>query len=183
VNRIAQESLREVLAVVRGYRQADFSTELAGARGVLAAAGIDCRVHGDPTKLASDIQKTLGWVVREATTNVLRHSRAQTCTIAITQTAGMAILTVDNDGVLEHAQPRAGGMTAGGREHPGSGLSGLRERLVAMAGTLEAGPVEHDSFRLTASIPLQRGMSASPDAPTAGSDALADSLPLPAEQG
>ena len=46
VQRIAQESQREVREVVRGYREADLEAELAGAQGVLAAAGIDCRVSG-----------------------------------------------------------------------------------------------------------------------------------------
>ncbi len=155
VNRIAQESLREVRAVVRGYREADFATELAGARGILAAAGIDCRVNGDPSGLSPDVQQTLAWVVREATTNVLRHSRARTCTIDVTASRGQAVLTVDNDGVLDSAglnsEPKNEDLA-----HPGSGLSGLRERLVALGGTLEAGADGAHGFRLTASIPLDQ---------------------------
>lgn len=155
VNRIAQESLREVRAVVRGYREADFATELSGARGVLAAAGIECQVTGDPIELRQDIQKTLAWVVREATTNVLRHSLARTCTIDITQTRDAAVLTVDNDGVTEGGPQGTKGAPASGLNHPGSGLSGLRERLVALGGKLRAGPDEGGHFRLVAAIPLQ----------------------------
>lgn len=167
VNRIAQESLREVRAVVRGYRQADFATELAGARGILAAAGIDCRVDGDPTGLPAEIQKALGWAVRETTTNVLRHSQARTCTIAIAATSEVAVLTVANDGVAG-GPAQTDDLAARPRDNLGSGLAGLRERLVALEGTLDAGPVAPDGFKVTASIPLQRS-GKTPDDGVAGS--------------
>ncbi len=89
VQRIAQESQREVREVVRGYREADLHTELEGARGVLAAAGVTCRITSDgvPAELPAQARSALGWVVREATTNVLRHGDARTCTLTVTVTA------------------------------------------------------------------------------------------------
>ncbi|MFF1306529.1 sensor histidine kinase [Streptomyces sp. NPDC058307] len=143
VQRIAQETQREVRDVVRGYREADLGIELAGARGVLLAAGIDCEVTGEPGGLPAEVQSALGWVVREATTNVLRHGDAKRCEVAVRTEAGRVVLTVENDGVLRSS---AG---AGG-----SGLAGLRERLAAVAGTLEAGPVREGVFRLVAQVPL-----------------------------
>ncbi|MCL7379716.1 sensor histidine kinase [Streptomyces sp. 35G-GA-8] len=87
VQQLAQESQREVREVVRGYREADLHTELEGARGVLKAAGIDCRIKGgDVEGLSAEIQSALGWVVREATTNVLRHGDARRCTVRLSQT-------------------------------------------------------------------------------------------------
>ena len=53
------------------------------------------------------------------------------------------VLTVENDGALKSS-------SAGG-----SGLAGLRERLAAVAGTLEAGPVREGVFRLVAEVPLR----------------------------
>ncbi|MFJ7590790.1 sensor histidine kinase [Streptomyces sp. NPDC097617] len=147
VQRIAQESQREVRDVVRGYRQADLAVELEGARGVLSAAGMDCRVDfRTDRELASDVQSALGWVVREATTNVLRHGDAQRCRIRLTAPdAGPVTLVVENDGAPEApAGP------------PGSGLAGLRERLAALDGTLQAGPVGDGRFRLKAQIPDAR---------------------------
>lgn len=67
VQRIAQESQREVRAVVRGYREADLGVELAGAQGVLTAAGIACEVSGESGGLPAEVQSALGWVVRETT--------------------------------------------------------------------------------------------------------------------
>ncbi|WEO96567.1 histidine kinase [Streptomyces sp. FXJ1.172] len=148
VQRIAHESQREVRAVVRGYRDADLGAELAGAQGVLAAAGIDCEVSAEPAGLPADVQSALGWVVREATTNVLRHGDAGRCTLWLRVLQGRVVLTVENDGV-------SGTSDGGG----GSGLAGLRERLAVLAGTLQAGAVAGDRFRLVAEVPLRQEVS------------------------
>ncbi|WP_369176689.1 sensor histidine kinase [Streptomyces mutabilis] len=149
VQRIAQESQREVRDVVRGYREAALEVELTGARGVLSAAGIDSEVTGGTEGLPAEVQSALGWVVREATTNVLRHGDAQKCAVAVRISEGRVVLTVENDGVPE-VTGSADAVGAGG----GSGLAGLRERLAAVDGTLEAGSVGKGVFRLTAEVPL-----------------------------
>ncbi|MFG2711069.1 sensor histidine kinase [Streptomyces goshikiensis] len=144
VQRIARESQREVRDVVRGYREADLAVELEGARGVLSAAGMDCLVEFEAGRaLPAEVQSALGWVVREATTNVLRHGDARTCVIRLTaDDDGALTLLVENDGAPEApAGP------------PGSGLAGLRERLAVVDGTLRAGPVDGGRFRLLAEVP------------------------------
>lgn len=145
VQRIAQESHREVRDVVRGYREADLRVEVEGARSVLAAAGIACTVEWGEAELPGAVQSALGWVVREATTNVLRHGDARRCTISVRTADDTVVLVVENDGVTE----------AGSGDAPGSGLAGLRERLSAVGGTLEAGPCRGGLFRLTARVPLE----------------------------
>ncbi|MFE9135434.1 sensor histidine kinase [Streptomyces sp. NPDC007355] len=148
VQRIARESQHEVRDVVRGYREADLRVELEGARGVLGAAGIDCAVESPAFPLPDEVQAALGWVVRETTTNVLRHGDARHCAIAVRTKEGAVLLTVENDGV-------AGGAAAA-LPGAGSGLAGLRERLAAVDGDLEAGPGADGTFRVTARIPLPR---------------------------
>ncbi|GGZ24729.1 sensor histidine kinase [Streptomyces poonensis] len=143
VQRIAQETQSEVRAVVRGYRAADLTAELAGARGVLTAAGIQCAVTGSASGLPQEIQSALGWVVREATTNVLRHGNAVHCSVELRQDADRVVLTVQNDGAPEAAPM--------GRGH---GLAGLRERLSQVDGTLHAAPCAEGLFRVTAEVPL-----------------------------
>ncbi|MEV7885105.1 sensor histidine kinase [Streptomyces sp. NPDC002817] len=143
VQRIAQESQREVRDVVRGYREADLGVELTGAQGVLQAAGIRCEVSGEAAGLPVDVQSALGWVVREATTNVLRHGDAGRCAVDVRVTRDCVVLKVENDGVAAPSGPG------------GSGLAGLRERLAAVDGTLEAGPVGDGVFRVVASVPLR----------------------------
>ncbi|MFD6889345.1 sensor histidine kinase [Streptomyces sp. NPDC059957] len=144
VQRIARESQKEVRDVVRGYREANLAVELEGARGVLHAAGMDCLVEYEQGReLPAEAQSALGWVVREATTNVLRHGDARSCVIRLTAgPSGALTLVVENDGAPK---------TPAGP--PGSGLAGLRERLAVLNGTLEAGPVDGGRFRLRAQIP------------------------------
>ncbi|GAV46113.1 sensor histidine kinase [Streptomyces acidiscabies] len=142
VQRIAQESQREVREVVRGYREVDLGVELLGARGVLSAAGISCEVRGEVGELAGEVQSVLGWVVREATTNVLRHGDAQRCSVRLVVSGEQVVLTVENDGASD------------GVGEGGSGLAGLRERLASVEGTLEAGLVKSGVFRLVATVPV-----------------------------
>ncbi|MFE7815926.1 sensor histidine kinase [Streptomyces sp. NPDC057433] len=148
VQRIAQESQREIRSVVRGYRTADLHTELAGARSVLEAADIACRIEDGPAhRLPADVQAALGWVVREGTTNVLRHAPgASRCTVSLRTAGPDAVrLTMENDGA-----PTAEGGA-------GTGLSGLRERLSGLRGTLTAERRPGGVFRLTAHVPWQEG--------------------------
>ncbi|WP_308295325.1 histidine kinase [Streptomyces sp. PSAA01] len=147
VQHIAQESQREIRAVVRGYRTADLLAELAGARSVLEAAGIDCRIENGPAaRLPAQTQAALGWVVREGTTNVLRHAQGVSrCEVSVRATiSGWVALVMENDGA--DTAPRTG---------PGSGLPGLRERLAEVDGTLTTERRSDGSFRLTARIPWE----------------------------
>ncbi|WP_217208828.1 sensor histidine kinase [Streptomyces sp. AC550_RSS872] len=155
VQRIAQESQREVRDVVRGYREADLGVELAGAQGVLTAAGIECEVTGEAAGLPVEVQSALAWVVREATTNVLRHGDAERCAVGVRVREGRVVLTVENDGAAAASDEGegSGGSGDSGRRG-GSGLAGLRERLAAVEGTLEAGRAGEGVFRLVAEVPL-----------------------------
>ncbi|MFI9025502.1 sensor histidine kinase [Streptomyces sp. NPDC053560] len=148
VQRIAQDSQREIRSVVRGYRMVDLHTELVGARSVLDAAGIPCRIEDGPAaRLPAEIQSALGWVVREATTNVLRHAQGATrCEVSLRESAdGTMVLVIENDGTDEGDAAGQGG---------GSGLAGLRERLVELNGTLTTQTRSGGVFRLTVTVPV-----------------------------
>ena len=150
VRSLAHESAREVREVVTGYRAADLDTELAGARSVLRAAGITTRVIGDSTCVPGDAQTAFAWVLREATTNVIRHSNATTCTIELgidpraeAGSVDTAILRIHNDGAPPPDPFHA----------PGHGLAGLRERVMALGGHLAAGPEPAGRFTVEARLP------------------------------
>ncbi|MFB6506677.1 MULTISPECIES: sensor histidine kinase [unclassified Streptomyces] len=178
VQRIARTSQQEVRDVVRGYREADLSTELAGARGVLSAAGIECEVRGAiGGELPAPVQAALGWVVREAATNVLRHGDPRHCTIRIGSSADEVMLQVENDGVAAAPDGTAGGLG-------GSGLAGLRERLRALEGSLDAGPAGDGLFRLTATIPLSGAETRTPSRtkPGAGTEGTGAKVTAGAEE-
>jgi two-component system sensor histidine kinase DesK len=149
VRTLAHESLREVRGVVAGYRSADLATELAGARSVLRAAGIAVRVVGDVPALDQPCQESLAWVVREAVTNVVRHSRATECLLDLDVDGEEVVLRIVNDGVVPGGDAGPGAVS---RPAEGNGLTGLRERLAAVGGTLDVA-TERDRFTLTARVP------------------------------
>jgi len=143
VRRIAHESLREMRAVVDAYRSTDLNSELAGAQSVLRSTGINCRVIGDGSGLPDATQVALAWVVREATTNVIHHSDATSCKIELAADgAQRVVLRMENDGVR-----------SGRNLDPGNGLTGLRERLAEVGGTLPAEPQPGGRFLLQAQLP------------------------------
>jgi two-component system sensor histidine kinase DesK len=156
VRQTAEDSMREVRAVVDGYRTTDLDAELAGARSVLRAAGINTRVVGDGQGLSRTAQAALGWVVREAVTNIIRHSEPTKVKIELDVKqigpAPTAQLRIENDGVRQ-TDPGA---------DTGTGLVGLRERLVDLGGDVaaEAGP--GDRFVVTARVPLIADSAATP---------------------
>ncbi|MGK5642168.1 sensor histidine kinase [Streptomyces sp. URMC 126] len=161
VQRIARDAQRDMRELVRGYRRADLHTELVGARGVLGAAGIACRIDDTSRDALPDpVQSALAWVVREGTTNVLRHADARRCAIRLRIVGPSAVLIMENDGAGvapdagsdSGSDSGPGGSRDAGRR--GSGLAGLRERMAALGGTLEAGHRAKRTFRLTAEVPL-----------------------------
>ncbi|MEI7034440.1 sensor histidine kinase [Streptomyces pratensis] len=191
VQRIARASQQEVRDVVRGYREADLPTELLGAQGVLRAAGIACTVEGadGPAGLGAPaaVQAALGWVVREAATNVLRHGDPRRCSIRLTRTREAVVLEVENDGAGSGAtgsgdrDPEASGQAGGG-----SGLAGLRERLGALGGSLRTAATDDGLFRVTATVPVtaapSRGRS-SPSPAASEPGGLEPGAPEPAAPG
>lgn len=146
VRRIAQDALADLRAVVGGYRAAGLPAELAGAQSLLESAGITCHVTGDATPLPDDVQAALAWVVREGTTNVLRHSEAATCRMTLTIEPAAATLTMTNDGVPP----------TGDSLHLGNGLTGLTERMATRSGTVTATRTPPGSFTLAVHVPLDR---------------------------
>ncbi|MET8866461.1 histidine kinase [Nonomuraea sp. NPDC004580] len=138
VRDLARRSLREVRTVVQNYRAVDLDEVLASVRAVLEAADVRCTVRAETEALTPEARTLLATVVREGATNVLKHSRAERCTITI------------EDGVLEMSND---GVTGPVGEHAPNGLAGLAQRLRAVGGTLEAAPGEGGRYLLRAAVP------------------------------
>jgi two-component system sensor histidine kinase DesK len=148
VGSVARTALQEVRAAVTGYRQPTLAGELRGARELLAAAGIAARNEGDQVALPPAVEAALAWAVREGVTNVVKHSRARTCTIRLSHGAGQVGVEVRDDG----RSAGYGATCAPGA--CGSGLAGLAERAVALGGRCEAGPLPDGGFALSLVLPL-----------------------------
>jgi len=144
IQKMARGAVQEVRDVVRGYRVTSLRTELDGATAVLRAAGISCETPPLPDKLPQHVHETLGWVAREAVTNVLRHSGATRCRMSLHADGSDARLEIVNDGARRF-------------EGVGSGLAGLRERLAAVGGRLQSGLIADGTFQVLATVPLAEG--------------------------
>lgn len=123
---LAADSMRSTRELVQGYRAPALDAELGNAADVLAAAGFDCRVSAPALPDSPAIGDVFGRVLREATTNVLRHAADGPVDVVIAERDGQWVLRVEN------AADPGGGTSASG----GSGLAGLRERLAAAGGAL-----------------------------------------------
>src|SRR5215216_2200929 len=146
IEEVARQALGEVREAVAGYRSPTLDEELAGAREMLGAAGISCRIENEAGLLPKEIDGVLAWAVREGTTNVIRHSQAQNCRI---------ILAREDSKVYAEITDNGRGKT--NEETSGSGLSGLAERVAGFGdGEFEAGPLREGGFRLRVELPLGR---------------------------
>lgn len=151
VERVARDSLAAVRETVAGYRRPTLDGELAEARVALDAAGIEPTIRHEVGPLGASEDAVLAWAVREAVTNMVRHSTARHGTITTTRHGSVAELEVSDDGRAPVAAGDPTGIVPG---TPGSGLRGLRERLERAGGRLEAGPRTDGGYRLVATIPV-----------------------------
>ncbi|NUR88251.1 MAG: hypothetical protein HOY71_29540, partial [Nonomuraea sp.] len=97
--RVAREAAQDVRQVARGYRAMSLTGEVDRAAALLESAGVSCQTHLADVRPSGRSEEALAWGVREAVTNVLRHSGATTCTITTSVNAGLVRLEVANDGV------------------------------------------------------------------------------------
>jgi signal transduction histidine kinase len=142
----SRDALAELRAVSRGIAPPILTDRGLGPALAAAAARCPVQVTLDVAlpagRLAAAVENTAYFVVTEALTNVAKHSRANTCTVAVQISAERVHVRVCDDGV--------GGAHAG----KGHGLAGLTDRLAAVEGTLDlASPVGGPTV-LIAEIPL-----------------------------
>ncbi|MEV6626016.1 sensor histidine kinase [Amycolatopsis sp. NPDC051106] len=121
VEGLTRSALSDVRATVSEYREVSLSAEIVGARAALRAAEIDADLPHAVDNVRPELQSVFGYVLREAVTNVLRHSGAKLVKVKL----GDTWLEVEDDGTATEVVP-------------GNGLRGLTERLDAVGGTLRA---------------------------------------------
>ncbi|MGW3956738.1 sensor histidine kinase [Streptomyces sp. NPDC004752] len=164
IESVGRQALTEIREAVTGYREGSLATELSRARSVLSAAGVEPVVRQSGAPLAPQTEALLGWVVREAVINVVRHSGASRCEIAVDSATERVRLTVTDNGtggpvgtgaaVGTATAVRTGLAVGAPREGVGgTGLTGLTERLATAGGSLRAGPSPRGGFTVTAELP------------------------------
>jgi two-component system sensor histidine kinase DesK len=122
----SRATLKEVRAAVAGMHRTTIDIELDRARSALDSAGITLTIAGEGAALPSQQASALGLALREAVTNVLRHSGAQSVTVTQTVSPQAFEITVEDDGGADAPAP-------------GGGLTGMRGRLETLGGALDIG--------------------------------------------
>jgi two-component system sensor histidine kinase DesK len=144
IEAVTRDALREVRQAVSGYHRPALDAELEGARTALGAAGIETTIDRPAVTLPPDVEAVLAWTVREAATNVIRHSGARHSAIRLVGALDHATVEVVDDG---HG--------ANGTGSSGTGLIGLETRVREAGGRLEAGPRDDGpGFRVCAVVPV-----------------------------
>jgi two-component system sensor histidine kinase DesK len=156
IGRVSRQTLHDIREAVSGYRRPTFAIEVITARNALEAAGIalddDAELTLRSGTFDSQAEAVLAWCLREAVTNVIRHSGARHCRIRLTERTGQLSLEVADDG---HGFASPALDTPDNADNPqGSGLHGVSERLSAVGGSLSLGPADAGrGFRLIATVP------------------------------
>ena len=149
VQRLARQAVRDVRDAITGSHAPTVVAELGAAAMALRTAGIHVSIENMAISIDPAHETTIAWAIREAVTNVVKHSGARTCRIALDAgDEGYTTLEVEDDG-----------RGPGGADH-GTGLEGLADRARALGGTLEAGPSDGRGFLLR----VRLGTSASRNA-------------------
>ena len=154
---VSRQTLHDIREAISGYRRPTLAVEVITARAALVSAGID--VEDDPALILAsgtfdpDAEAALAWCLREAVTNVVRHSGAKHCRISLTSQADTVALVVSDDGRGYVPPIGPGARLAGLIAEAGTGLRGMSERLTAAGGSLELRPDERPGFCLTATVP------------------------------
>lgn len=136
VERIGREALSEVRAAVAGYRAQGLRGEVEGARRALDAAGVEATVETELPSLPIAIESALAFALREAVTNVVRHAGARQTAIRIGMDGSDVVLEVADDG-------------RGGSSSEGAGLTGMRERITALGGSVKRDGASGTCVRVT----------------------------------
>lgn len=175
---VSRQTLKDIREAISGYRRPTLAVEIITARTALASAGITARDDADLTLLSGtfdpEAEAALAWCLREAVTNVVRHSAAKTCHISLRRRGSTIELQVRDDGhglITDDAataadecavEPASAGLTAHSSisQAAGSGLRGISERLSAVDGTLKLRPAANPGFCLTATVPVARETAA-----------------------
>jgi two-component system sensor histidine kinase DesK len=158
IGQVSRQTLHDIREAVSGYRRPTLAIEVITARHALEAAAIS--LDDDPALTTRsgafdpDTEAVLAWCLREAATNVIRHSGATTCRMRLAERGAELSLEVTDDGRGLAEANQASGNPQASR---GSGLRGMSERLAAVSGRLSLGPAEpaaaRRGFRLTATVP------------------------------
>ncbi|GGF60366.1 sensor histidine kinase [Alteromonas lipolytica] len=139
LEQISRSALADVREAVTGYRQKDLNAELANAKTLLNSVDVAFSYTIPDTRLPNTVDITFGFIVREAVTNLMKHSDANSCQIELTAAKNKLMLTIADNGNATHAPE-------------GNGLKGMRERISQLNGEIRFN--HNHGFSIMAEVPL-----------------------------
>jgi signal transduction histidine kinase len=153
----AGRELRETLGVLRSEEDGDGSglsqLDSLVARARAAGLPVTVTVTGAQRPLPPEADQAAYRIVQEALTNVSRHAGAASASVHLHYTPGILSIQVDDDGKGRVTSTGTGNGTR--PSGPGLGLVGMRERVSALGGQLQAGPRDAGGFRVRAELPAR----------------------------
>ncbi|MGK8503572.1 sensor histidine kinase [Nocardia asiatica] len=148
-----REAARELRATLEALRD-DKVTPRRGLEHVpglverARTAGLDATltIEGQRRELPLAVDRTIYRIVQESLTNITRHAVAATASVRIAYRPDTLVIRVDNDGKATSGSAPVGGV----------GLIGMRERVTALGGHLQAAPRDEGGFSVQAELPVDR---------------------------
>jgi signal transduction histidine kinase len=159
IKQISDQGLNDVKAILGVLRADDDQDQPRSPRGGLdqldalldpvRAAGVQPQltVHGSPRPLPAAVDLAAYRIIQEALTNVLRHARARTVQLDLGYEPSQVVIRIRDDGSA------AGPSQAGTNGQGGHGISGMRERALALSGQFTAGPHPDGGFQVRCTLP------------------------------
>jgi two-component system sensor histidine kinase DesK len=137
---LARDALADVRSTAMGVRGISLPGEIAAAREALAAANVEASLPGAADEIPSRNRELFAWTIREAVTNIVRHSRARHAEVRL----GPASVEIVDDGI--------GCRSAEAGD--GQGLDGLRHRADLLGAKLTVGGRDDQpGFRVRVEVP------------------------------
>ncbi|WP_444916776.1 sensor histidine kinase [Microbulbifer sp. JMSA003] len=125
IKKISRTAITEVRETVSNYKISTLANELASSKFALESVNITCIHHIEATEIPLQVDNTLAMTIREATTNILRHSQASMCEVSLWLDKQLLSLHVCDNG------------KAVGKVSMGHGLSGMSDRWNQLGGSLK----------------------------------------------
>jgi len=123
IEKVSRDAMAEIRNTLRGYSTYKLCDEVQRAKSALESAGVAVESAAADVPLTPAQESVAALIMREAVTNVVRHSHARNCRLRIAGDNGNCVLEIQDDG-------------RGGLEAEGNGIRGMRERIEALGGTL-----------------------------------------------
>ncbi|MFE0253925.1 sensor histidine kinase [Streptomyces sp. NPDC059010] len=140
------EAMRELRATLEVLRtdEPTGTPALLVERARAAGLAVELTVTGEERPLAATVDRAMYRIVQEALTNAARHAGPAKVGVQLAYGEGDLTIQVEDDGSADPSSPPT----------PGIGLTGMRERVTALGGTLDAAPRAEGGFAVRARLPL-----------------------------